>query len=208
MSKTKLEQALELVHSRGVIAPKDFESRNIPVSYLQRLEQQGILMRSNRGVYTSMEYDVTEKHSLVEVCKRVPNGVICLLSALQFHQLTTQWSWQVWLAIQNKAHRPKIDRPPVQLVYMSGEALTAGVESHKFEGVTVRVTSAAKTVVDCFKFRHKVGQDVAMEALRDYLQQRRYLNEKWGPRSELHHYAKICRVENAMKPYLKAFSIC
>lgn len=118
----------------------------------------------------------------------------------QFHRLTTQWPWQVWLAIENKAHRPKIDFPPVQLVYMSGEAFTSGIEEHLIEGVTVRVFNVAKTVVDCFKYRKKVGQDVAIEALRDYL------NEQRGPRSELYHYGRICRVDNVMPPYLDALS--
>lgn len=200
MSFSKLEQALELTRSRGVVSPKDFEERGIPSSYLQRLEQQGILMRSNRGVYTCVEGEITENHSKVEVCKRVPHGVICLLSALSFHNLTTQDPWQVWLAIENKAHRPKIDFPPVRIIYMSGEAFTSGIEEHVLEGATVRVFNVAKTVVDCFKFRHKVGQDVAIEALRDYL------NEQRGSRSELYHYGKICRVYNVMRPYLDALS--
>jgi predicted transcriptional regulator of viral defense system len=200
MSKSKLEQARELVRSRGVVSPKDFEECNIPSTYLQRLEQQGIVIRSSRGVYNCIEGEITENHSKVEVSKRVTGGVICLLSALSFHNLTTQDPWQVWLAIENKAHRPKIDFPPVQLIYMSGLAFTAGVEEHQIEGVMVRVFSVAKTVVDCFKFRHKVGQDVAIEALRDYL------NEQRGSRSELYHYGKICRVYNVMRPYLDALS--
>lgn len=198
---SKMEQALELTYSRGVVTPKDFLERGIPYSYLQRLEQQGILMRSNWGVYTCIESEeITENHSKVEVCKRVPHGVICLLSALSFHNLTTQDPWQVWLAIDNKAHRPKIDFPPVRLVYMSGEAFASGIEEHEIEGSTVRVYNVAKTVVDCFKFRRKVGQDVAIEALRDYLREDR------GSRSELYRYGKICRVYNVMRPYLDALS--
>ena len=200
MGVSKLEQALELTRSRGVVSSKDFEEQGIPYSYLQRLEQQGILIRSNRGVYTCVEGEITEKHSLVEVCKRVPQGVVCLLSALQFHQLTTQWPWQIWLAIENKAHRPKINFPPVRLIYMSGEAFTSGIEEHSVEGVTVRVFNVAKTVVDCFKYRNKVGKDVAIESLRDYLSEQR------GTRSELYRYGEICRVKNVMCPYLDALS--
>jgi len=200
INKSKLEQAIELVHSRGVVSPRDFEERNIPSAYLQRLEQQGIVMRSSRGVYNCIEGEITENHSKVEVCKRVPAGVICLLSALSFHNLTTQDPWQVWLAIENKAHRPKIDFPPTRLIYMSGEAFTDGIEEHQIEGVTVRVFNIAKTVADCFKFRHKVGRDVAIEALKDYL------NKQRGSRSELYHYSKTCRVYNVMRPYLDALS--
>lgn len=194
---TKLEQAITLAKERGVLTPKDLESQSIPRQYLYRLEQEGVLDRTSRGIYTCIEGNITEYHSYVEVCKRVPHGVICLATALRFHELTTQSPWQVWLAIPNKARRPKMDYPSLRLFYMSGEAFTSGVEEHQIEGATVRVFNVAKTVVDCFKFRHKIGVDVAVEALKEYWFERR------GTMDELCYYADICRVRNLMHPYLQ-----
>jgi predicted transcriptional regulator of viral defense system len=126
----------------------------------------------------------------------VPHGTVCLLSALRFHELTTQAPFEVWLAINGKARTPQEDILPLRIVYMSGQALSAGVEEHQIEGVPVRVYNPAKTVADCFKYRNKIGLDVALEALRDCWRKRR------STADELWHYAKICRVSNVMRPYL------
>lgn len=149
-------------------------------------------------MYYLPDAELTEHRSLAEAAKRVPKGVICLLSALRFHELTTQSPFQVWIAIDRKAHRPASDGLSLRVVRFSGEPLTAGVEGHQIEGVTVKVYSAAKTVADCFKYRQKIGLDVALEALRDYRRGRR------GPADELWRYAKICRVANIMRPYMEA----
>ena len=135
---------------------------------------------------------------MATACKLVPRGVICLLSALQFHDLTTQAPFEVWMAIDVRARRPRRKTPPLRIVRFSGEALTAGVETHKVEGVPVRVYGPAKTVADCFKYRNKIGLDVALEALRDYRR------EHPGGMDELWHFARICRVANVMRPYLEA----
>ena len=140
----------------------------------------------------------TENQTLAEVCKRVPHGVVCLLSALQFHELTTEAPFEVWLAIGEKAWLPKVDYPPLRIVRFSKAALTSGIEQHKISAVTVRVYDPAKTVADCFKYRNKVGQDVALEALRFCRERKR------TPVSELLEYARICRVQNIMSPYLEA----
>lgn len=197
MGRSKLEKAVTLAKELGVLTPKDLESYGIPRQYVQQLEQFGLLDRTSRGIYTCVKGDITEYHSYAEVCKRVPNGVICLSTALRFHELTTQSPWQVWLAIPHKARRPKMEYPPLRLFHMSGEAFTSGVEEHKIEGATVRVFNVAKTVVDCFKFRHKIGVDVAVEALKEYWFEQR------GTIDELCHYADICRVHNVMRPYLQ-----
>ncbi|WP_459864738.1 type IV toxin-antitoxin system AbiEi family antitoxin domain-containing protein [Endothiovibrio diazotrophicus] len=132
------------------------------------------------------------------MARRTPHAVICLLSALRFHDLTTQAPFEVWLAIPNKAHAPKMEYPPLRIVRFSGAALTGGVEEHVIDGVAVHVTSVAKTVVDCFKFRNKIGLDVALEALRAAWAERRVsMDELW-------HYAKLCRVANVMRPYLES----
>jgi len=132
------------------------------------------------------------------VAKRVPHGVICLLSALSFHQITTQNSAKVWLAVDQKAWSPHLSYPSIRLVRFSGEALTAGVEEHLVEGVPLHVYSVAKTIADLFKFRFKVGLDVAMEALRDGLKARK------ATRDEIMRYAHICRVARVIQPYLES----
>lgn len=160
--------------------------------------RKGDLVRVGRGLYTHPNAGMSALRSLAEAAKVAPNAVICLLTALRFHDLTTQSPSEVWLAVENKAWRPRVDSVPARLVYMSGEAFTAGVETHQIDGVAVQVYSAAKTVADCFKFRNKIGIDVAIEALRDYL--RRYR----GGADELWKYAKVCRVARVMRPYLEA----
>lgn len=195
---SKMQQVLALAHEMGVIRAKDAQAKGIHPEYLKRLEQQGLLIRSARGLYTFTEAEITESHSLVEAARRVPHGIICLLSALSFYELTTQAPFEVWLTISQKARAPKEDILPLRIVYMSGQALESGIEEHKIEGVRVRVYSVAKTVVDCFKFRNKIGLDVAIEALRSSTRERHCtINEIW-------HYAKICRMQNVMRPYLES----
>ena len=135
----KTQQVLEIARNVGVIRAKDMAAQGIHPSVLQHLEQQGLLIRSGRGLYTSMEADITEHHSLVEAVKRVPNGVICLLSALSFYELTSQAPFEVWMAIPQKARHPKDNLIPLRIVYMSGEALNVGIEEHRIEGINVRV---------------------------------------------------------------------
>jgi predicted transcriptional regulator of viral defense system len=140
----------------------------------------------------------TINHSLAEACKRIPHGVVCLLSALQFHKLTTQAPFEVWLAIGEKARLPKMDYPPLRVVRFSGPALEDAITEQRVEGVIVNVYTPAKTVADCFKYRNKIGLDVALEALRDCWTQRR------ATMDELWRAAKICRVANVMRPYLES----
>lgn len=166
--------------------------------YLTRLVRQGRLVRVGRGLYTSVDAHVSEHHTLAEAAVRAPHGVVCLLSALRFHGLTTQTPFEVWMAIHQKAWAPRADGPPLRIVRMSGPAFETGIEKHEIEGVQVPVFSPSKTVADCFKFRSKVGLDVALEALRDYL--RLYpagMDELW-------RYAQICRVRGVLRPYLEA----
>lgn len=159
--------------------------------------EKGLLERVARALYRLPNAKVTEHNALAEVCKRAPRAVVCLLSALQFHRLTTQVPFEVWIAIDEDAEPPRIDQPPIRLVRFSGKALTFGVEEHTIEGVTVKVTSAAKTVADCFKYRNKIGLDVAIEALRDYRRRRLSIDE-------LTKAAKVCRMATVMRPYLEA----
>lgn len=192
------ESVLALASRRGVIRPRDLVAAGIPRAWIYRLHERGLLERVGRGLYRLPGAEVTASHSLAEVARRMPRAVVCLLSALQFHQLTTQLPHEVWVAIDVKAWKPKTDDLPVRIVRFSGKALTAGVEHHDIEGVDVGIYSPAKTVADCFKYRHKIGLDVAVEALRDLVRERR------DSMDDLWRYAKICRVANVMRPYLEA----
>jgi predicted transcriptional regulator of viral defense system len=192
------KRLLDLVRKTGVLRPQELDRHGIPRVYLKRLVDAGELQRIGRGLYALTDADLTEKHSLVQASKRVPNGVICLLSALRFHELTTQNPFEVWIAIDQKAWRPSLTHPPLRIVHLSGRAFSTGIEQHRIEGINVRVYSASKTVADCFKFRNKIGTDVALEALRDY--RRKYRSGM----DELWRYAKLCRVTRVMQPYLEA----
>jgi len=198
---TKTNKVLDLVRKVGVLRPRDLEPYNIPRTYLSRLCAAGKLQRIGRGLYVLPGSGATEHHSMAEACKCVPKGVVCLLSALSFHELTTQAPFEVWLAIGEKAWRPRLEYPPLRIVHFSKAALSAGVEEHQIEGVNIQVYSPAKTVADCFKYRNKIGLDVTIEALRECWQSRRCTMD------ELWRYADICRVRNVMRPYLESLAV-
>lgn len=197
---TQPEQTLQLLKEVGILRPYDLAAHGLSPAALYSLYQQGKVIRTGRGLYMLSDAELTESHSLAEACKRVPHGVVCLLSALRFHNIGAQNPFEVWLAVDRKAHRPQVDYPPLRIVRFSGSALSEGIETQQIEGVTVRVYVIAKTVADCFKYRHKIGLDVALEALRECLSTRRCTHQ------ELWHYAKICRVSNVMQPYLEALA--
>jgi predicted transcriptional regulator of viral defense system len=193
-----MDRLVTMTRRKGLLRPRDLAEKNIPREYLRRACNQGLLERVGRGLYRVPGTMATESQSLAQVCRKVPMGVVCLLSALRFHDLTTQNPFEVWLAIGPKARTPRMDTVALRVVRFSGNALTEGVESHDAAGVEIRVYGAAKTVADCFKFRNKIGVDVAVEALRDCLKQRKVKVD------ELVRYARICRVERVMSPYLEA----
>lgn len=192
-------QVLDLAYSQGLIRSRDLAARGLPRVALTRLVQRGQLTRVGRGLY-AIARPTSEHGALAEVARRQPQAIICLLSALRFHNLTTQAPFEVWLAIPNKSRAPKMDYPPLRVVRFSGAALTEGIEEHRIDEVPVRITSVAKTVVDCFKFRNKIGLDVALEALREAWQEKRVsMDELW-------RFATLCRVANVMRPYLESLS--
>ncbi|HTF34773.1 MAG TPA: type IV toxin-antitoxin system AbiEi family antitoxin domain-containing protein [Myxococcota bacterium] len=196
--RTAEQRALAIVRKTGILRPRDLDREGIARTYLQRLARRGLLERAGRGLYRLSSADLTEHHGLAAASKLVPNGVVCLLSALQFHDLTTQAPHEVWLAIDRLGWRPRQTTPPLRIVRFSGRALTEGVKVHTIEGVRVPIYSPAKSVADCFKYRNKLGLDVAIEALRDYRRRHpRGVDELW-------RYARICRVANVMRPYMEA----
>jgi predicted transcriptional regulator of viral defense system len=199
MSRSE-QRAAALIRRKGLAHARELEAKGISRSALRRLDARGAIERVSRGVYALPGAVLTEHHSLAEASRLVPGGVICLLSALRFHELTTQNPFEIWMAIDAKAWRPRRDELKLHIVHFSGASFTKGVEQHDAGGVRIRVYSAAKTVADCFKFRNKIGIDVAVEALKDFT--RRYR----GGANELARYARICRVSRVMQPYLDAIS--
>lgn len=195
---SKRQQVLEFIQAQSVVRPCDLKKRGMPKDYLYLLEKEGIIERIGRGLYQWPGKDLGRYQSLVEASKLAPKAVVTLLSALNYHNITTQNPHQIWLAIDGKAWRPAISYPPIRFVTMSGEALHAGVEEHFIDGVKIKVFSPAKTVVDCFKYRNKLGLDVALEALREGWSSRKFTMD------ELLHYAEICRVKKVMKPYIES----
>ena len=198
VSSQVLDPVVELARRAGVLRPRELAAAGLHRRDLARLVAAGTLVRSGRGLYSLADAGVSERHALAEAAVRVPRGVVCLLSACRVHDLTTQNPHQVWLAVDRTARRPAVDHPPLRVVRFSGAALASGVERHAVDGVSVPVYSAAKTVADCFKYRNKVGTDVAVEALRDCLRLRRATPD------EVYRMATVCRVANVIRPYLEA----
>ncbi len=191
------ERLLDLARKRGSVTRQEAVAAGIHTQTLSRLVRSGDLERVGRGLYRLPETPITENHGFALVAAAVPKAVICLISALRFHEIGTQLPHEVWIAIDRRSRRPSIEYPRLRVFRFGGVALTEGIETHRLEGETVRIYSAAKTVADCFKYRNKVGLDVALEALREAWRERRFTMD------EIHRYAGICRVEQVMRPYLE-----
>jgi predicted transcriptional regulator of viral defense system len=198
MVASSQERLLDLIRSAGVFRSRDLRDHGFSREHLRRLHARGLVEQVGRGLYRLPDVEISENQTLVEVSRRVPHGVVCLLSALRYHEMTTQNPFEVWIAIGRKDRLPKVDHPPLRTVRFSGAALTEGIGEHKVQGAPVRVYSPAKTVADCFKYRNKIGLDVAIETLRDGVEKR------LATFDDLWKYAKICRVSNVMRPYLES----
>ena len=185
---------------KGLLRARDFEARGVPRAQLGRWVAAGQLVRVGRGLYGLPGREVGEHESIVHTAARVPGGIICLLSALRVHGLTTQNPADVWLAVSRTARAPRLEWPPLRLVRWSGAALTNGITELEISGIPVRMTTPARTVADCFKHRSAVGLDVAIEALREFRVGRA------GTIDDLMEAAKICRVHRVMRPYLEAIA--
>jgi len=198
--KNTHQQILDLTKQKGLIRSRDLAARKLPRVALTRLVRQGLLIRVGRGLYSLPDRQVSGLGALAEVAQKHPQSIVCLLSALRVHELTTQAPFEVWIAIPNKARAPKMDYPPLRIVRFSGAALTEGIERKAIDGVDIRVTDVARTVVDCFKFRNKIGLDVALEALREAWRDKRVsMDDLW-------RYAKLYRVDKVMRPYMESLS--
>lgn len=197
-TNTQTQRVLELAGQRGLLRASHLQELGIARVVLSRLAASGQLERVGRGVYRLPDAQGAEHESLATIAVKVPQAVFCLLTALQIHELTTQLPRQVWIAMPQGSHVPKMDYPPVKMVQFSGEAYAQGIEVVRADQVELRVYGVAKTIADCFKHRNKVGLDVAIEALREALAANKTnANDLW-------RFAKICRVANVMRPYLEA----
>ena len=198
LADTHTQRVLELARQKGLLRASDLDAIKAPRIVLTRLTAIGLLDKVGRGLYRLPDHPSSEHESLATVATKVPRAVFCLLTALQFHELTTQLPRQIWIAMPRGSHIPRIDYPPIKMVQMTGDVYAEGIETVERDGVMLRVYGVAKTVADCFKHRNKIGLDVALEALKDVRAKRR------ASADDLWHYAKLCRVANVMRPYLEA----
>ena len=197
---THEQQLMRLMRKRKLLRARDVAEQGLPTITLTRLVQADKLERVARGLYGLPGAAMSKHRSLAEVAIRVPKGVVCLLSALQFHEIGTQAPFEVWLAIPNRVAAPRIEQPSIRVVRMSDNALTEGLQRKRIDGVEVPIFNPARTVVDCFRFRNKIGLDVALEALRDGWRERKFsMDELW-------HHATRQRVANVMRPYVEAIT--
>jgi predicted transcriptional regulator of viral defense system len=190
--------AKKLLSNISILSFKELEDSGVHRETIRRLVNSGDMIRVSRGLYTSPQFIPNEMYSLVVAGKTVKKGVVCLLSALSFFDIGTQNPSEVWMAISRSARKPSIENFPIKIVSYSGVSFTAGVETHQIEGVEIRVYCISKTIADCFKYRNKIGLDVAIEALKDVIQNKRSSIE------DIIHYAEICRVKEIMRPYMES----
>jgi predicted transcriptional regulator of viral defense system len=198
LADTHIQRVLDLASQKGLLRASDLDAVDAPRVVLTRLAAAGLLDKVGRGLYRLPGHPGSEHEGLAAIATKVPQAVFCLLTALQFHELTTQLPRQIWIAMPRGSHVPRIGYPPIKMVQMTGEVYSEGVETVERDGVKLRVYGVAKTVADCFKHRNKIGLDVALEALKDVRAKRK------ATADDLWRYAKICRVANVMRPYLEA----
>lgn len=192
--KTTKEKVLEVARNQSVFRVRDVQDATDPRSTLRRMAAQGEIVRVGRGLYALSDAEVSANHSFAEASKRYPGGVICLTSALFFHGIGTQMPYETWMMRADRKVMPN-KQFPIRFVYCTGAAFSYGIEKHHIEGTEVSIYSSAKTVADCFKYRNKVGLDVAMEALRDGWREKKFTMD------ELAAAATACRMENVIRPY-------
>jgi len=195
-----IERLLKEIGEGGVFRTSDLETLGMSRAEAQRLVERGEAEQMSHGLYRLIEGEITEHIGLVAVQKKIPGGIVCLLSALQFHEIGTQLPREIWIAIDRKAWKQDAPGFPIRIVRFSGVSARYGVETHVLLGVPVKITSIARTVVDCFRYRNKIGIDVALEALKDVLERR------LATRDEILRTAEACRAKTVIRPYLEGMS--
>jgi predicted transcriptional regulator of viral defense system len=184
----------------GIFRPKDLAEFGVSVDQLRTWLRRGEAERIGRGLYRHRDAEPTEQDTIVRVCTRVPRAIVCLLTALHLHGIGTQLPREVWIALDRKARKPKLDDLPARIVRFSGPMLTYAVETRNIQGIQVRITSPARTIVDCFRYRKRIGLDVALEALRDGLR------SKQVPVEKIRRAAEVCRIQTVIRPYLESMA--
>lgn len=189
---------MNLIRKKGIIRPKEVEEAGVERMYLTRMVSKGLIVKIARGLYSLPGTDFKGYESYVEIAKKVPAGIIFLISALNFHNITTQISGKVHIAVKNNTWKPEIASVDVKYYSLNDPAYSFGIEKHKINKATIKVYSPAKTVADCFKFRNKVGIDVAVEALKETVRSKR------ATIAEIYEAAKICGVNKVIQPYMES----
>lgn len=198
-SPKKFDKPKKIFRDRGgVLRTGEALGAGIHPRMLYEMHQVGILEQLTRGLYRLADLPPLGNPDLVSVSLKIPNGVICLISALAYHEITTQIPHEVYLALERGTEAPRLAHPPIRIFWFSGKAFTHGIQTHKIDGVPVRIYSPEKTIADCFKYRNKIGLDTAIEALKLYREKKRFISE------ELMQFARVCRVEKVIRPYLEA----
>lgn len=198
MSQTQIQCVLKLFDKTTTIRASDLKEKDIPRSVLARMVSAGLLEKVSHGLYRKTNTQMSEKEEMVNIALRVPQAIFCLFTALQFHELTTQLPREIWIAIPQGSHKPKIDYPPIQIIRPTKKIYDEGIDIVIVDQVPIKIYNPAKTVVDCFKYRNKIGMDVALEALKDALHQKKVTSD------ELYYFAKIERVQKIILPYMEA----
>lgn len=194
--KTIRDKVLREARKKSLFRAGDVRGAQDPRSTLRRMVAEGELVRAGRGLYSLPDAELSGYHSLAEASKRYPGGIICLVSALYFHEIGTQMPYETWMMREDR-NAPATGEFPIRFVYSTGEAFSHGAEEHRIEGIDVRITSPSKTVADCFKYRNKIGLDVAIEALREGWRAKRFTMD------ELWESGKVCRVQKVIQPYVE-----
>ncbi|PIP59945.1 MAG: transcriptional regulator [Verrucomicrobia bacterium CG_4_10_14_3_um_filter_43_23] len=200
IEKSSHDKLTKRLHTKGALRLTELTDMGLHPEQIRRLCASGEIMKLSRGLYMATDYDFTIHHSLVEVTALAPHAVICLLSALSFHDLTTQLPNHIYIGIPQRTRPPKIDTLSLRVFRFSEPALQNGIETHIIEGIPIKVTTPARTVVDCFKYRNKIGISIALEALIDALRKNK------ATLDEISHFAKLCKMHNIIKPYLKTIA--
>lgn len=201
VSEEKINNAINVFEKRGgILRTSEALDEGIYRRTLYHMEEEGIVTKLERGVYKLADVDMLANPDLAIVAKKVPKATVCLISALDFHEMTTEIPHKVHIALPRTSRDPKLEHPPIKVYRFSGDSLTEGIENHEVDGVEVKVYNPAKTIADCFKFRNKIGLDIAMEALEQGIEQGK------ASYSDILKYAKICRVKSVIKPYLESIA--
>ncbi len=199
ISNEKFKEARNILISHGgIMSTGEAISSGIHPRTLYAMRDNGEIERLERGLYRLADLSPLSNPDLVPVALKIPKGVICLISALAFYKLTTQLPHEIFIALPLNTEPPRFSHPPIRIFWFTGEAYSEGIEENKIDGVSVKIYCIEKTIADCFKYRNKIGLDVALEALKEYCK------HKKRNLDDILYYAKICRVEKVMRPYIEA----